>query len=153
CDRARALLRPGAPPDGRTVRRPRRDDARTHEHGATAHLGGQRLDGRLRHTLDLRSGLPVDPRGGDVAASRPYLQSDLDRPAATAQRDDARGAALLRARNGSARGAASRPRPRAGACVSTTPAAVQPVPRGGMARLVGRRLTDSLPAAVVLVVG
>jgi NitT/TauT family transport system permease protein len=36
--------------------------------------------------------------------------------------------------------------------MSTTPAVVQPVPRGGMARLVGRRLTDWLPAAVVLVV-
>jgi NitT/TauT family transport system permease protein len=35
--------------------------------------------------------------------------------------------------------------------MSTTPAAVQPVPRGGMARLVGRRLTDWVPAAVVLV--
>ena len=33
----------------------------------------------------------------------------------------------------------------------STPAAVQPVPRGGMARLVGRRLTDWLPAVVVLV--
>lgn len=36
--------------------------------------------------------------------------------------------------------------------MSTTPTAVQPVPRGGMARLVGRRLTDWIPAAVVLVV-
>jgi NitT/TauT family transport system permease protein len=35
--------------------------------------------------------------------------------------------------------------------MSTTPAAVQPIPRGGMGRLVGRRLTDWLPAAVVLV--
>jgi NitT/TauT family transport system permease protein len=35
--------------------------------------------------------------------------------------------------------------------VTTTPAAVQPVPRGGMARLVGRRLTDWIPAFVVLV--
>jgi len=35
--------------------------------------------------------------------------------------------------------------------VSTTPAAVQPVPRGGMARLVGRRVSDWLPALVVLV--
>jgi len=35
--------------------------------------------------------------------------------------------------------------------MSTTPAAVQPVPRGGMARLVGRRLTDWVPAVVVLV--
>jgi NitT/TauT family transport system permease protein len=35
--------------------------------------------------------------------------------------------------------------------MSTTPAAVQPVPRGGMARLVGRRAVDWLPALVVLV--
>ena len=35
--------------------------------------------------------------------------------------------------------------------MSTTPTAVQPVPRGGMARLVGRRITDWLPAVVVLV--
>jgi NitT/TauT family transport system permease protein len=35
--------------------------------------------------------------------------------------------------------------------VTTTPTAVQPVPRGGMARLVGRRLTDWVPALVVLV--
>jgi NitT/TauT family transport system permease protein len=35
--------------------------------------------------------------------------------------------------------------------MTSTPTAVQPVPRGGMARLVGRRLTDWLPAAVVLV--
>ncbi|MFL5944709.1 MAG: ABC transporter permease, partial [Gaiellaceae bacterium] len=35
--------------------------------------------------------------------------------------------------------------------MTTTPAAVQPVPRGGMARLVGRRITDWIPAAVVLV--
>jgi NitT/TauT family transport system permease protein len=34
--------------------------------------------------------------------------------------------------------------------VTTTPAAVQPVPRGGLARLVGRRLTDWIPAVVVL---
>jgi NitT/TauT family transport system permease protein len=35
--------------------------------------------------------------------------------------------------------------------VTTTPAPVQPVPRGGMARLVGRRLTDWVPALIVLV--
>jgi len=35
--------------------------------------------------------------------------------------------------------------------VTTTPTAVQPVPRGGLARLVGRRVTDWLPALVVLV--
>jgi len=36
---------------------------------------------------------------------------------------------------------------------SGAPIAVQPVPRGGMGRLVGRRLIDWLPAAVVLVGG
>jgi len=35
--------------------------------------------------------------------------------------------------------------------MTTTPTAVQPVPRGGLARLVGRRITDWLPAVVVLV--
>jgi NitT/TauT family transport system permease protein len=35
--------------------------------------------------------------------------------------------------------------------MTTTPTAVQPLPRGGMARLVGRRLTDWVPALVVLV--
>ncbi len=35
--------------------------------------------------------------------------------------------------------------------MTTTPTAVQPVPRGGLARLVGRRVTDWLPALVVLV--
>jgi NitT/TauT family transport system permease protein len=34
---------------------------------------------------------------------------------------------------------------------SSAPVAVQPVPRGGLGRMVGRRLTDWLPAAVVLV--
>jgi NitT/TauT family transport system permease protein len=35
--------------------------------------------------------------------------------------------------------------------MTTTPTAVQPIPRGGLARLVGRRVTDWIPAAVVLV--
>jgi NitT/TauT family transport system permease protein len=35
--------------------------------------------------------------------------------------------------------------------VSTTPIPVQPLPRGGMARLVGRRITDWLPAVVVFI--
>jgi NitT/TauT family transport system permease protein len=35
--------------------------------------------------------------------------------------------------------------------MTTSPTAVQPLPRGGMARLIGRRLTDWIPAAVVLV--
>jgi NitT/TauT family transport system permease protein len=36
---------------------------------------------------------------------------------------------------------------------SSAPVAVQPVPRGGLGRMVGRRITDWLPAAVVLVGG
>ena len=35
--------------------------------------------------------------------------------------------------------------------MSTTPTPVQPLPRGGMARLVGRRITDWLPAVVVFI--
>jgi NitT/TauT family transport system permease protein len=35
--------------------------------------------------------------------------------------------------------------------MTTSPTAVQPVPRGGLARLVGRRITDWIPAVVVLV--
>jgi hypothetical protein len=35
--------------------------------------------------------------------------------------------------------------------MTTSPTAVQPIPRGGMARLVGRRLTDWIPAVVVFV--
>jgi NitT/TauT family transport system permease protein len=35
--------------------------------------------------------------------------------------------------------------------MTVAPTAVQPVPRGGMAQLVGRRMTDWLPAVVVLV--
>src|SRR5436189_6309280 len=34
---------------------------------------------------------------------------------------------------------------------STAPVAVQPVPRGGLGKLVGRRLIDWLPAVIVLV--
>ena len=35
--------------------------------------------------------------------------------------------------------------------MTSTPTAVQPVPRGGLARAVGRRVTDWVPAAIVLV--
>jgi NitT/TauT family transport system permease protein len=36
---------------------------------------------------------------------------------------------------------------------SSAPLAVQPIPRGGLGRMVGRRLVDWIPAAVVLVAG
>src|SRR5206468_7113397 len=88
---------------------------------------------------------------GDVAAPRADLERDRDRPAPAAHGDDARRPALLRARHRGARGTSPGPRPGARARVSTTPTAVQPIPRGGMARLVGRRVADWLPALVVLV--
>ena len=69
-DRTRALVRAGAAADGRAVRRARRDDARAAEHRAAAHLAGDGLDGRLRHALDLRGGLPVDAGRRDVGAAR-----------------------------------------------------------------------------------
>ena len=68
-DRARALVLAGAAADGRAVRRPRRDDPGTAEHGAPADLGGERAHGRLRHALDRRGGLPVDAGGRDVASA------------------------------------------------------------------------------------
>src|SRR6185503_9010635 len=69
------------------------------------------------------------------------------------------GAAFLRARHARTRGAAPRPRPgprrfadTGGDGVSSgAPVAVQPVPRGGLGRLVGRRAIDWLPALLVLV--
>src|SRR5262249_20474259 len=93
------------------------------------------------------------PVGGVGAWSRANLDHDRDRSAAAAHGDDARGAALLRAGHRGARSPPPRPRPGAYAGMSTAPTAVQPVPRGGMGRLVGRRIVDWLPAVVVLVGG
>ena len=107
-DRPRALVRPGAAADGRAVRRARRDDPRAPEHGAAADLGGERLDDRLRHALDPRGGLPLDPRGRDVGAPGPRRRRSSSRPAVPAHRAHARGAALLRARDRGARAAGRR---------------------------------------------
>ncbi len=68
-DRAGALLLARAPAHGRAVRRARRDDARAPQPGAAPHLGGDRLDGDLRHPLDLRGGVPVDARRRHVPAA------------------------------------------------------------------------------------
>ena len=61
-DRARAHVQAVADPDGRAVRRPRRDDARPPQPRAAPHLGGDEGDRRLRHPLDRRGGVPVVPR-------------------------------------------------------------------------------------------
>ena len=87
----------------------------------------------------------MSPRPGRISD---VISIDL---ATAAHGHDARGAALLRARHRSTRGAASRPTHGADAGMSTTPTAVQPLPRGGMARLVGKHMTDWIPAFVVLV--
>src|SRR6185369_10044753 len=150
-DRARPRLRPATPPHGRALRRPRRDDAGAHEHGAPAHLGGQRLDDRLRHPLDRRSGLPLDARRGHVAASRLHHRGHRHRPSAAAEYGYARARALLRARHRGARTAADgRSLGRGTARVSTT--VVQPVPRS-FGRMMGRRARDWLPAVAIFVLG
>ena len=68
---ARALVvRAGAAPDGRAVRRARRDDARASEHRAARDLASHAVDDRVRHTLDLGGGVPVDPRRRHEPAPR-----------------------------------------------------------------------------------
>ena len=93
---------------GRAVRRARRDDTRADEQRGAAHLAADRHDDRLRHALDPRGGLPLDPGGGDEPAPGRITQRGRCRPAAAAQRGDAREPALLRARHRGARGAARR---------------------------------------------
>src|SRR4029453_19451215 len=98
--------------------------------------------------------LSQHPRRRDVAPTRPHLGCDPGRPRTAARRDDPRGTSFLRARHAGARGATprTRGRPKSGVTgMTTSPTAVQPIPRGGMARLVGRRLTDWIPGAVVFV--
>ena len=53
----------------------------------------------LRHALDRRGGVPLHARRRDVAAARPDRGDPRDRPAAAADGRDARGPALLRARD------------------------------------------------------
>ena len=67
------------------------------------------LDGRLRHALDLRGGLPLDARRRDEPAARAGSPAsstiDLPYPRTVETREDA---ALLRARDRGARAAALR---------------------------------------------
>ena len=69
-DRARALVLARALAHGRAVRRARRDDPRAAEHRAAPDLGRDRLDGRLRHALDRRGGVPLDAGRRHVARGR-----------------------------------------------------------------------------------
>ena len=70
-DRPRPRRPPATAADGRTVRRPRRDDPRAHAGRAAADLRGDRHHRRVRHPLDPRGGVPVGPRRGDVAPAGP----------------------------------------------------------------------------------
>src|SRR5207244_10331413 len=124
-------------------------------------LERQRAYVRLRQRLALRGGLPLAAGRRHVGAARTHLRTRPDRPTAAADRRHARGAALLRARHEGPRGTPHGRRPRArlslpggGDRVSTpAPTAVQPLPRHGLARLVGRRLRGWLAAAALPVLG
>ena len=92
-DRAGALVLAPAAPDGRALRRPRRDDARADEQRAAADLAGDALDRRLRHPLDRRIRLPLDPRRRHVGAAGPdrgIVQVELPQPRGPETREDPR---------------------------------------------------------------
>ena len=160
-DRPRALVLSAAAADGRAVRRPRRDDTRANEQRAAPDLAGHPLDRRLRHALDRRVGVPLDPGRGDVRKAGAYRGRRPDRLAAAARPGDARGSALRRAHHPGAPPAPGGSRTRrtrggrdaalrgGGGFVSV----VAPVPRGTLGGRVGRQLGDWVPAAVVLVLG
>ena len=81
--------------------------------------------GRIRHALDSRGGVPVDPRRRDVGPARPDCGRDRGRLEAATDGRDASGFPLLRAHHRSPRDARRRPRIR--------PAAEQGRrPRGGL---------------------
>ena len=85
-DRAGAGLRSEAAAHGRAVRRARRDDPRADEPRADEHLAPDRDDDRVRHPLDPRGGLPVDPGRGHVRPARPDRAGRRHRPAPAADR-------------------------------------------------------------------
>ena len=67
---------------------------------------GHRVDDRLRHALDRRGGLPLDPRRRDVAAAGADRRRSSTSTCRSRAPRHARGAALLRARHRGARAAA-----------------------------------------------
>ena len=123
-----------------------------------SHLGRDEVDRHLRHALDLRGGLPLDPRRRDVAAPRPDRRRRADRPAAAARRPDARGAAVLRARH---RGAGAAPRRRDGVraerrreharCSGVGPSGCGDASRGSRARGSRRLLVFGIGLALLAV--
>ena len=81
---------PAAAADGRAVRRARRDDPRAHAGRAAADLRRHRHHRRVRHPLDPGGGVPVGPRGRDVAAPGSDHRRDRRRPRPRPQRGHTR---------------------------------------------------------------
>ena len=104
-----------------------------------------RVDGRLRHPLDPRGGLPLDARRRDVRRGPGRIADviDVDLPQPRTARD-ARGPALLRARHRGARGARGGGSCRRARRSSLTSTVIEPIPPGWRARRAPRR--DWLPA-------
>ena len=75
-DRPRAGLRAQAADDGRALRRARRDHPRPPERAAAAAVAARAAHGGVRHPLDRRSGVPVDPHRRDVAAAGAHRRGD-----------------------------------------------------------------------------
>src|SRR6266511_1005849 len=69
-DRQGAVVRPLAAAHGRAVRGAGRDHPRPDEHGAPAHLDGDRHQRPVHHALDRRGGVPLRSGAGDELASR-----------------------------------------------------------------------------------
>src|SRR5262249_7948400 len=135
----------------------RRDDARAAERRASPDLARERVHRRLRDALDRGGRLPVDARRDHVSPTRTDRARDPDRSAAAADGGDARGPAVLRARDRGARGAAHGRRPRYTAgrdgSIGGCGVSAQPVAAAAPARrsnAVSRQLREWLPAAVVL---
>ena len=106
-DRAGFVVRPRSSPDGRAVRRARRDRARHAEPAIAAPLGRDGQDGAVRHPLDSGSGVPVDAHRRHVAHGRAAstMSSNAIFPA-TARWTSARRLSFWRSPTGSGRACA-----------------------------------------------
>src|SRR6185312_14778874 len=96
-DLPRTPARSAIDPDGRAVRRTRRDDARANGLRAAEDLGDESQHGAVRHAQHQRGGAVVGHDRRDDAASRTHPGHREGRPAAAARRVGARASALHRA--------------------------------------------------------
>src|SRR5262249_58003081 len=79
-----SAARPRPAPDGRALRRPRRDDAGRNGAGAAAHLGGAAQDDHLRHAQHPRGDPAGRPGRRHDPAARPHRARARHRPAPAA---------------------------------------------------------------------